>query len=429
MSDQLVSVVVPTCADATAAVRCVTTIREHASGTVEVIVVENRPEKSCVSAALTEAFGPDSGVRYIEEPTPGLSRARNAGLAVASGSIVAFPDDDVVVDEYWLESLRDAFATYPDAVCVTGRIEPLELGTRAQSFLEQFATYDKGDVTRVYRLDAPPEDIPLFPYTAGHFGSGANMAFRRDALVKLRGFDPLLGAGTRARGGEDLDICIRVLLSGDTLVYEPRAVVRHPHPDTMRLLHQQAFNYGAGLGALVAKHLTIGPNRTGMIRRIPAGLGYLFGRGSRKNSSKQPDFPRRLELLEVLGLVAGAIGYLRTLAGREPDPERRADPTPLLPRRVWSGELDLASPVIASGRRLTHAGVPFDEARLLIRVLGEPVGFVQTPLLSGELTLQQVLADLDSELAHAADHQLASNNLPSLAVLIAGAQSNLEEAA
>ncbi len=439
---QLVSVVVPTCADATAAVRGVKTIREHARGPLEVIVVENRPAKSDVRAALREAFGPDSAVRYVEEPTPGLSRARNAGLAEATGGIVAFVDDDVVVDHRWLEALREAFAAYPDATCVTGLIEPLELGTRAESLLDQYAAFGKGLTRRVYRLDAPPDDVPLFPYTAGHFGSGANMAFRREALLQLGGFDPYLGAGTHARGGEDLDICIRLIFSGQTLVYEPRAIVRHRHLDTMRLLYRKVFSYGIGLGALIAKHLTSGPNRSRPIRLIPAGIRYLVSRESRKNATKGPDFPRRLDVIEWIGLALGPIAYARSrwlvnerldrnadaAPARQAAPlDRNADAAPARP--VWSGELELSSPVIETKLPLTRSGVAFEEARLLLRVLGEPLGFVRTPLSSGKLNLQQALDAMDGNLAELVEHQLAVNSLPTLAELIAERDSGVTRTA
>jgi GT2 family glycosyltransferase/peptidoglycan/xylan/chitin deacetylase (PgdA/CDA1 family) len=421
----LVSVVVTTCADATAAVRCATTIRDNACGPVEVIVVENRPAASDVREALAAAFGRDSAVRYVEEPTPGLSRARNAGLASASGSIVAFVDDDVVVDDRWLDALRDAFAVHPEATCVTGQIEPLELGTRAQSLLEQYATFGKGPTRRVYRLDAPPDDVPLFPYTAGHFGSGANMAFRRDALLALGGFDPCLGAGTHAKGGEDLDICIRLILSGQTLVYEPRAIVRHRHLHTMRLLYGKVFSYGVGLGALIVKHATSEPNRAALVRLIPAGLRYLLSPRSRKNATKATNFPRRLELIEWIGLVLGPIAYarsrsLRLVSAPAAPPRRHAADAATAPMHsVWSGELELSSPVLEINPPLAQSRAAFDEARLLIRVIGEPLGFVQTPLSSGKLDLHQAIGAMDADVGERVERQLAINGLPTLADLSA----------
>jgi GT2 family glycosyltransferase/peptidoglycan/xylan/chitin deacetylase (PgdA/CDA1 family) len=416
----LFSVVVTTCADATAVVRCAKTIRAHARGPVELIVVENRPGKSNVRAALTAAFGPDAAVHYVEEPTPGLSRARNAGLAAANGSFVAFVDDDVLVDDHWLDALRQTFAEYPDAMCVTGRIEPLELSTRAQSLLEQYAAFGKGLTRRAYRLDAPPDDIPLFPYTAGHFGSGANMTFRREALLELGGFDPCLGAGTPASGAEDLDICIRLILSGQTLVYEPRAIVRHRHLDTMRLLYRKVFNYGVGLGALSAKYLASGPNRSRLVALIPTAIRYLLNPGSRKNALKTADFPRRLDVIEWIGVLFGPIAYARSRwpgAARQSVAAFTAHPPDTAPapiRAVFSGELELSNPVVEAAIPLTQSGAAFDEARLLIRVLGEPLGFAQTSLSGSKLDLDQVLAAMDAGLRERVERHLAVNDLPAL---------------
>ncbi len=431
----LVSVVITTCADATAAVRCAKIIRDNACGPVELIVVENRPAASDVHEALTAAFGRDSAVRYVEAPTPGLSRARNAGLASATGSIVAFVDDDVAVDDRWLEALRDAFAANPEATCVTGQIEPLELGTRAQSLFEQYAAFGKGPTRRVYRLDAPPDDVPLFPYTAGHFGSGANMAFRREALLQLGGFDPFLGAGTHAKGAEDLDICIRLILSGQTLVYEPRAIVRHRHLHTMGLLYGKVFSYGVGLGALIVKHLTSGPGRSGLVRLIPAGLRYLLSPRSRKNAGKAAKFPRRLELIEWIGLLLGPIAYARSRSLRLVDapatPSRRyvADTSPPPVHPVWSGELELSSPVFQINPPLAQSRAAYDEARLLIRVIGEPLGFVQMPLSSGKLDLHQAIQAMDADLGRRVERQLAVNGLPALADLRAGRHGGVTRAA
>ncbi|MBV9195542.1 MAG: glycosyltransferase [Solirubrobacterales bacterium] len=419
------SVVVTTCADAAAAVRCVSTIRARAGGRLEVIVVENRPAKSDVHEALDAAFGHDRTVRYVEEPTPGLSRARNAGLAAATGSIVAFIDDDVVVDDRWLEALRSAFAAHPEAACVTGRIEPLELSTRAQSLLEQYAAFGKGLTPRVYRLDAPPEDIPLFPYTAGHFGSGANMAFRREALLQLGGFDPCLGAGTPARGAEDLDISIRLILGGQTLVYEPRAIVRHHHLDTMSALYRKVFSYGIGLGAFIFKTLATGPNRARLIRLIPAAIRYLLSSSSRKNAAKDRDFPRQLDLIEWAGMLVGPIAYARSrwlgMVNRWAELVRRNTRAvaPAATGPVWSGELELSNPSLEIKLPLTESGAAFAEARLLIRVLGEPVGFVQTPVSSGTLDLRRALQAMDATVRERVERQLAANGPPSLADLVA----------
>jgi O-antigen biosynthesis protein len=74
----------------------------------------------------------------------------------------------------------------------------------AQAWFEQYGGLSKGFERRSFELAAPPPRGGLFPYAAGAYGSGANMAFRTAALRAIGGFDPALGAGTRAQGGDDL---------------------------------------------------------------------------------------------------------------------------------------------------------------------------------------------------------------------------------
>jgi GT2 family glycosyltransferase len=316
--EPLLSVVVATCANTRLAVGCVEAIQSGATGPYEVIVVENRPALSTVERALAERFGGDQRIRYVEEPRPGLACARNAGLRVARGELVAFTDDDVLVDPSWAPAVRAAFAAMPNVDCVTGLILPLEFETPAQLLVERFASFGKGFLPRIYLLEEPPPDQPLFPYTAGYFGSGANMAFRTEVLRALGGFDPVLGTGTPARGGEDLDVCIRLLQSGRRLAYEPRAIIWHRHPDTHAHLRRRAFDYGAALGAMFTKQIVKGPNRRAILARVPKGIRYYTDPESRKNAGRGPVFPRRLTRLERLGLLYGPIAYLasRRLASK-----------------------------------------------------------------------------------------------------------------
>jgi GT2 family glycosyltransferase len=309
-ADALLSVVVATCANAESVVRCVEAIQSGSTGPCEVIVVENRPVGSTVERSLEERFSRDTRIRYVEERRPGLACARNAGLRLAGGELVAFTDDDVVVDPAWAPAIRAAFTAAPEVDCVTGLILPLELETPTQLLVERFAGYGKGFVPRIYSMDEPPLDQPLFPYTAGYFGSGANMAFRTAALRDIGGFDPVLGTGTPARGCEDLDVCIRVLNAGSLLAYEPRAIVWHRHPDTHAQLRRRAFDYGASLGAMLTKHLLMGPGRRGMISRALPAIAYYTSPDSRKNATRGTAFPGSLTWLERAGLLYGPFAYM-----------------------------------------------------------------------------------------------------------------------
>jgi O-antigen biosynthesis protein len=310
-SSARMSVVVTTCNSPRPLMRAIDSILAAGGEAIEVIVVENRPRGSTVAPALADRFPGDRRLRYVEEPSPGLSRARNAGLAACSRELIAFTDDDVVVDERWTDRLVNGLAALPDAAAVTGLILPLQLETDAQVALERYATFGKGFRTIVFHADAPGDD-PLFPYGAGAFGSGANAAFRADALRAIGAFDPSLGAGTPARGGEDLDIFIRVLLAGQAILYEPSAIVWHEHPRTPQRLRRQAFGYGMGLTAMLAKHLARGPDRMGIVRRVPAGLAHLVAPSSRKNQGKGRGYPRYLDAIELAGMAVGPIGYARS---------------------------------------------------------------------------------------------------------------------
>lgn len=238
----------------------------------EVIVVDNAPSDGTTATLVAERF---PTVVYVEEPLPGLASAHNRGLREARGALVAITDDDVTVDRRWLLELARGFEAADDVGCVTGLIFPGELETPAQVWLEDCVGLNKGHRRRLFDTGPNRPRDPLFPFTAGAFGSGANMAFRVEALAAIGGFDPALGAGTRARGGDDLAAFFDVVASGRTLVYEPRALVRHAHRREADGLRRQMGHYGVGLGAYLAHVVAERPSRAlSVARRLPRGIAH-----------------------------------------------------------------------------------------------------------------------------------------------------------
>lgn len=306
--ERSVSVVITTCCAPLALERCLRSVLACDHSNFEVIVVENRPSRSPTRRMLSERFRSEPRLSFTEEHRRGLSWARNAGLARAQGEVVAFTDDDVVVDPLWVRRCAEAFDRANDVACVTGLILPLELGSQSQLLLEQFAGFGKGFVPRTFRLADTVVGDP-FPYTPGVVGSGANTAVRTDVARALDGFDVALGAGTPALGGEDLDLYVRLALEGHALAYEPRAMVWHEHPDGPARLRRQVYRYGVSLGAMLTKQLAVGPGRRDLLEAVPAGIRYARDPASRKNAAKQADFPRRLDWIERLGMLAGPAAY------------------------------------------------------------------------------------------------------------------------
>jgi GT2 family glycosyltransferase len=308
-----VSVVVPTCSNPRPLDRCLRSILRCDYSDFEVIVVENRPRFSETARMLVERFPRESRLRYVEEPRASASLARNAGLAAAEGEVVAFTDDDVVVDPRWLRASARALRGASQVVCVTGLILPLALESESQLLLEQFAGFGKGFARVTYQLPQACEENPLLPYAAGALGSGASIVMLTSVARELGGFDPALGPATPARGGEDLDLLARVLRRGYALSYEPKAMVWHEHPAGSSRLRRQVYSYGIGLGAMLGKQLIAEPRRRDLLRVVPAGVRYLRDPGSRKNVGKPSGYPRELTWLERLGMIIGPVLYLASV--------------------------------------------------------------------------------------------------------------------
>lgn len=289
--------------------RCLQSLLRQDYPDFEIIVVDNAPADGAAKALAQGVFREQ--VCYVSEPVAGLARAHNRGLARARGSLVAFTDDDTLVDPGWLSALAVPFEQDPRIGCVTGLIVPAELQTPAQIALERQGGFTKGYEPRVWSLADPPPD-PLFPFTAGHFGSGANMAFRTDVLRSMRGFDPATGVGTPARGGDDLLAFFEVLTAGHALAYQPGAIVWHRHQRTQAAVEAQAFGYGAGFAAYLTGAVTRDPRRLpALLRRIPGGIRHAMTRTRERSADPEAAWSGRLALLEARGMAYGPCGYLR----------------------------------------------------------------------------------------------------------------------
>ena len=287
---------------------CLDSLARLAYPDFEVIVVDNDPVTDNTANLIRQRAQPN--VRYVQEKRRGLAAAHNCGLTLTEGKIVAFTDDDVIVDRHWLTEIARAFEADANVGCVTGLIMPAELQTPAQILLESHGRFSKGFEQRIVDLGTHRPANPLFPFTAGQLGSGANMSFYRDKLCELGGFDPAIGAGTVARGGDDLAAFFTVIASGLSLVYQPSALVWHHHRQDFGSLARQAYGYGVGLGAYLTSTLAHHPAFSGQaLRRAPSGLAYAFGAHSPRYAHIRDVWPRELTRLEWRGLAFGPLAY------------------------------------------------------------------------------------------------------------------------
>jgi glycosyltransferase involved in cell wall biosynthesis len=216
-------------------------------GSVEIVVVDNASTDSATREAV-EGF---DGIRYLFEPKAGLDFARNAALHAATGQLIAYLDDDVVVDRNWLTGLANVCRENPGAGGFTGLVLPFRLDTEAQICFERRGGFGRGFYRNEFRNAL--FDNPLHPVGTGVLGAGCNMAFERALLVRLGGFDEALDTGAPLPGGGDLDIFYRVLRSGRTMVYEPQFAVYHEHRETIAQLRRQYWSWGLGMMAFLVK--------------------------------------------------------------------------------------------------------------------------------------------------------------------------------
>ena len=274
----------------------------------EVVVVDNAPMTDDVRG-LVEGRPDHPAIRYIVEPRPGLSRARNRGAGAATGDVLAFLDDDEAPDEHWLAELARGFASDAEVGCVTGMILPARLETQAQEWFEQFGGHSKGRGFNPAVFSRHGEQSPLYPLPP--FGAGGNMAFRRDVLHAIGGFDVALGAGTPARGGEDTLAITLVLLAGRLVAYQPSALVRHDHYADLEGLARQLHGYGTGLTAFYSALLRRQPSLLWpLLRLLPAAVRDLWGKDSVRTELMR-DFPHALIIRHRRGMLGGPLAYAR----------------------------------------------------------------------------------------------------------------------
>jgi len=207
-------------------------------------------------------------VRYLPVAPRGTGYSHQEVVAVVDDDLLAFTDDDCRPWPGWVGALEDAFARHPDAGAVTGPARP---DPELQDDLPAWVSTWGGDEEEIFRSPTDPRTV----------GGGFNMAFRRQALDTIGGFDELLGAGTVVHGAEDFDVLHRLLRAGMQVVYVPAAVVSHLPPRDAVQQRRHEYLYAIGLGAWAAKGWQEGDGFPGRCLRKTAcrNLYYVVRRG------------------------------------------------------------------------------------------------------------------------------------------------------
>jgi glycosyltransferase involved in cell wall biosynthesis len=200
---------------------------------LELIIVDQNSDDR-VQSLLDRS---ELSVRYTHLHSPrGLSRARNAGLAVASGAIIGFPDDDCWYPENFLKQVKQWFDHHAECQFLCCAMQDETGREVAARWPRRSGLLDSNSVLQA--------------------AATGSLFIRRDVIRQIGGFDEQIGLGAEGpfQSGEDTDLAIRCLRAGGYGWFEKGLFVHHPRRDIDRVTPDRALAYGIGFGYILGKH-------------------------------------------------------------------------------------------------------------------------------------------------------------------------------
>jgi len=273
--------------------------------TFEIIVVDNCPNGRCQRLVNDLNNKLQVEIKYTIEHQRGLSFARNKGVAIAKGEVIAFLDDDEIASENWLQEITQPYEIDEKIGCVGGKINPVFPANNPPSW---YSSEIQGFFGGVDNGGEAHEINPKNEYLGG-----GNISFKKQLVVDLGMFDTNLGVrGETSYAGEETALYLKVLKENYKVYYNPKAITYHfieKERISKKYLYRRAFQNGISdaiydylsqnficknfdkLILLVAKYLLILVKNFGsLIKTLISGQGFLRA---------------KLAILRSLGKIAG----------------------------------------------------------------------------------------------------------------------------
>jgi GT2 family glycosyltransferase len=279
----------------------------------EILLVDNEASKETEAIVRDSAEQAGLAVRYLPEAQMGLSHARNRGLTEARGEILAFLDDDALPLPNWIDALRSGALRHPKAGVFAGPVELAPLAPVPPGLLEGAAQH----LVWLGALDLGRADERLVNTPTHYRGPiGANMIFRRSAVLRAGVFDTRIGRkGASLLSGEDVVYVNAVRDLGFEVWYLADARVRHQVPQerlTERWFEQRAFWEGVSIARMACDDPSGGAARVaGFQGEKASGLAGVVRKleAAGLRASGLP-LGARITLMMILGQVveSGAAG-------------------------------------------------------------------------------------------------------------------------
>jgi glycosyltransferase involved in cell wall biosynthesis len=205
----------------------------------ELIIVDNNSSDN--TKEIVDGFinKPDLNAKYITERHQGLSYARNIGIQESSGNIIAFTDDDCIVDRHWIASISRGFESGESIAGIGGRVELYNKMDRPVSVRTYREKMIFSSIDRLFNLII-----------------GCNMAFARHVFDEVGMFDTDFGVGTSFVSAEDSDFLYRAYKKGLKIIYSPDILVYHNHGRRNdEQINELYKGYAIGHGAFYCKYI------------------------------------------------------------------------------------------------------------------------------------------------------------------------------
>ncbi len=241
----------------------------------EVIVVDNGSTDHTSNVVRDFAKAGELQIKFLYHKESGLAGARNKGVTAASGSVIAFLDDDALACRSWLSQVKRTFEGDTSLDAMGGAVEPLyeieQPGWMPKRLRSYLSVVDYGRQSKQLQY-------PRYPF-------GTNMAIRRDVFLKLGLFDTRLGRSVNQpfQTGEETDFFLRIESAGGRIQYTPQARVYHNiqarrlHPEWF---FEQAYWIGVSFALMEGKtlrsHQVIIKILTAFLLIFSGYLGWVF---------------------------------------------------------------------------------------------------------------------------------------------------------
>lgn len=253
----------------------------------EIIVVDDGSPIS--SRDLVERFRNELKLKFLTQSRTGPAAARNNGAALGEGEYLAFTDDDCVPAPDWLETLAERFARNPECV----------IGGRTLNGLPEnpYSTASQLLLDYIYEYYNPDPDSACF-------FAGDNFALSKHVFARVGGFNTSFFLG-----GEDRELCHRLLENGSRLIYAPEVLVYHTHQLTLFSFVRQHFNYGCGAyyyQRSIREHGKL-PTRIEPMHFYTSMLKYPLSRGGGRQAVPLSTLVGISQVAYLLGFLSKAV--------------------------------------------------------------------------------------------------------------------------